>query len=103
VNGPLGLVVRNTQAAGANMCANVGPNTFHWIPITNGTGGGISVEQAAGATFRLERGSQSLATPAATVLAANNGPYGSLPGSTTSLSGSVLVVDNGTCALPGAP
>ncbi|MEZ5416175.1 MAG: putative Ig domain-containing protein [Vicinamibacterales bacterium] len=102
-HGPLGLVVRNTQAAAANMCANIGPNTFHWQPIPDGTAGGISVEQGGGSTFRLERGTQSLATPAATVLAANNGPYSSLPGSTTALSGSVLVVENGTCALPGAP
>ena len=102
-HGALGLVVRSTQAASANVCANIGPNTIHWVPITDGTAGGISVEQGGGSTFRLERGTQSLATPAASVLAANNGPYSSLPGSTTALSGSVLVVENGTCALPGAP
>ncbi len=99
-NGPLGLVVRSIQSPTANLCANIAPNTFHWVPIDNGTGGGISLEQGAGGTVRLERGSQTLGTPAATVLSANNGPYSTLPGSTTSVSGTIAVVETATCQVP---
>ncbi len=101
-NGPLGLVVRSIQAPAASLCANISPNTFHWIPIDNGTGGGISLQQGAGSMVALERGSQALGTAAADVLAANNGPYDSLPGSTTSVSGTVTVVENAACLVPAS-
>jgi hypothetical protein len=63
------------------------------------TGGGILAEQLGSATFQLERGSQSLATPAATVLALNN----VAPETPTAVNGTVTVVENGSCLLPSAP
>ena len=52
--------------------------------------------------FRLEQGSASLGTAAATVLNTNNatGPYGP---STTDVLGALTVVANGACQLPATP
>lgn len=103
VHGPIGLTLRNAQSAAASMCANVTSNTFHWFRIVNGTGGGMSAEESAGTLFTFERGTQTLATPPSTVLAANNGPYDQGPGSTTTVIGAFVVVENGSCRLPAAP
>ena len=108
-NGPTGLLVRNLN--GGTICTNVGPNTFHWVPIGLGTGGGVVLERGGSSTFTLERGTSSLATPASTVLATANGPHSGgpapgppdLPGSTTSVIGTITVVENNSCILPSAP
>ena len=98
LRGSHGIVVGATQPA-ASVCANVITNSAHWYPITVGEGGGILAEQAAGGTFRLERGSEGLGTSPAVVLNTNNaaGPYGP---STTSVVGALTVVENGSCQLP---
>ena len=101
VRGTSGIVVRSTQTA-ANVCANILSNSSHWFPLTVGPGGGILAEQASGGMFRLEQGSESLGTAAATVLNTNNatGPYGP---STTDVLGALTVIANGSCQLPATP
>ncbi len=82
------------------MCADIRANTAHQFPVAPGAG--IQTLQSGGATFRLARGVESLASPAATVLANNNnsGPAG---GSVTTVSGTLQVIENGICLLPSAP
>jgi hypothetical protein len=102
IRGSAGVIVQATQAAPTNLCANIQTNSSHWRPITVGPGGGIKAEQAGSAMFRLERGSQALDTPVATVLELNNsdGPYGP---STATVLGTPMVVENGACQLPSTP
>ena len=89
----------SSSQSAANVCANVLGNTSHWYPVTSEVGGGLLAEQSSGATFRLERGSETLLTPAATVFSTNNsnGAYGP---SGTSVVGTLSVVENGVCQVP---
>ena len=92
VNGVVGMRLRADQG-GANLCANVTSNLSHH-PST-APGAGFFAEQANGATYRLERGVATLATPAAAVLAANQ-----FPQTGVTVTGSIAVIENGVCRVP---
>jgi Bacterial Ig domain/FG-GAP-like repeat/Putative Ig domain len=96
---PLGIELAATQGA---MCGRVAGNLSHWYPTSVGVGGGIQALQSGAAVFELERGSEALATPAATVLQLNNATH-TAGASQTAVVGSLVVVENGSCLLPSAP
>ncbi len=96
VRAPFGIEL---AVANGTTCANVSGNLSHWFPTSAGTGGGIRITQAGVGVFELERGLESLATPAATVLQTNNASHPVGP-SQTSVVGTVQVVQNATCLTP---
>lgn len=99
LRGPFGIDVAATQGT---ICGNLLGNLSHWYPTTVGAGGGIRAQQSGVGVFQLERGSEPLASPAATVLSVNNSTH-PVGASLTTLLGTVAVVENGSCVLPSAP
>jgi hypothetical protein len=104
--GPRSVRIESTQP-GATLCARVGigpaghlpylGNLFHWLP-TLGNGGPSRFGQGNGATFRLERGVETVSATPLAVLQANDSAAGLQP--LYEIAGTLTVVENGTCQAP---
>jgi hypothetical protein len=92
---PLGMNISATQGGAAtSLCANILDSLSHHQPGDH-SNAALLVQQANGATFRLERGRAALTDPPATVLDVNG------RGDTTiQVLGTLSIVENGTCQLP---
>ena len=92
--GTRSVTVEATQPA--TVCAAVTSNIFHHPPPD--LGAGLQMTQAGGSAVVLEQGAAGATDPAATVLQVNN------PGTNEFIVvGTLGIVGNGTCLLPGAP
>lgn len=87
-----GIAVQATQAAAGVL--DVRNNSVTYTSGAPVGVNGLRVRQAGTATLQLAQGSSTLATPAGTVLSANN------TGATTEVLGTVTVVANGTFTAP---
>ena len=65
---------------------------------SSGVGAPFRVTQSNGGMFRLERGTEPLASPVLTVLKNNNDPNTDFV-----VAGSFNIVETGSCLLPSAP